>query len=155
LGIKRIRGLKRIKNKNMAKEETSTTKKVRYFEGIGRRKTAVARVKIVPGGSEFLVNGMALEKFFPMPRLKVTALAPIQNLKLEDKFSVNAKVSGGGIKAQAEAIRHGLARALVVYKPELKKLLRAFGYLTRDPRMVERKKYGLKKARRAPQWSKR
>ncbi len=127
----------------------------KYFEGVGRRKTAVARVKLTPGRSELLVNGEALEKFFQMPRLKDTALAPIRNLKLEEKLSVNAKVAGGGIKAQAEAVRHGLARALALYNPELKKRLRVLGYLTRDPRMVERKKYGLKKARRAPQWAKR
>lgn len=127
----------------------------RYFEGIGRRKTAVARVKLMPGGRGFSVNGKVLENFFPMPRLRNTALAPIESLKLEEKFSVNAKVSGGGIKAQAEAVRHGLAQALVLHNPELKKRLRALGYLTRDPRMAERKKYGLKKARRAPQWAKR
>lgn len=127
----------------------------KFFEGIGRRKTAVARVKLTPGKSEFSVNGIAPENFFQMPRLRDTALAPIKKLKLEEKISVNAKVTGGGVKAQAEAVRHGLARALVLYKPELKRHLRALGYLTRDPRMVERKKYGLKKARRAPQWSKR
>lgn len=126
-----------------------------FFEGIGRRKTAVARVKLTPGKGGLLVNGVVLEKFFQMPRLRDTALAPIKKLKLEEKLSLNVKVIGGGVAAQAEAVRHGLARALVLYRPELKKQLRAFGYLTRDPRMVERKKYGLKKARRAPQWSKR
>lgn len=127
----------------------------KFFEGIGRRKTAVARVKITPGKSDFLVNGMSPEKFFRMPRLIDTVFAPIKKLKLDEKLLVNVKVIGGGIKAQAEAVRHGLARALALYKPELKKQLRILGYLTRDPRMVERKKYGLKKARRAPQWSKR
>lgn len=133
----------------------SDNEKTRYFEGIGRRKTAVARVRLVPGGRGFLVNGKALENFFPMPRLRNAARAPIESLKLEERFSVNAKVRGGGIKAQAEAVRHGLAQALVLHNPELKKRLRALGYLTRDSRMAERKKYGLKKARRAPQWAKR
>jgi small subunit ribosomal protein S9 len=87
--------------------------------------------------------------------LRETALAPLNNLKLADKFDVTIKVVGGGIHAQAEAVRHGLARALVLSDAGLKKRLRGLGFLTRDPRMVERKKYGLKKARRAPQWQKR
>jgi small subunit ribosomal protein S9 len=128
---------------------------VKYFEGVGRRKTAVARVRILPGRGGFSVNGAPLEKFFAIPRLRNAAQAPVQNLKLQDRIAVAAKVAGGGVNAQAEAVRHGLARALVSWDPELKKRLRVFGYLTRDPRMVERKKYGLKKARRAPQWSKR
>lgn len=129
--------------------------KIRYFEGVGRRKTSVARVKVAPGRDEFKINGLPLEKFFQAARLQGTASAPIHNLKIENKLSVNARVRGGGVKAQAEAVRHGLARALVLWNSELKKQLRVLGYLTRDPRMVERKKYGLKKARRAPQWSKR
>lgn len=131
-------------------------KKDRYIEGVGRRKTAVARVRITKSGkSHFLVNSKEVDKFFQVPRLLMTAMASLENLKLADKFAVSAKVTGGGIKAQAEAVRHGLARALAKFDPELIKRLRGFGYLTRDPRMVERKKYGLKKARRAPQWAKR
>ena len=127
----------------------------RYVEGVGRRKTAVARVRIVKGHGAILVNGKKVEDYFGINRLRQAAVAPLKNLKLDDKFDVSAKVAGGGIMAQAEAIRHGLARALVLTNEEFKKRLRGLGYLTRDSRMVERKKYGLKKARRAPQWKKR
>jgi small subunit ribosomal protein S9 len=129
--------------------------KARYYEGIGRRKTAVARVRISKGSQTVTVNDKKLDEFFQLPRLQKTATAPLDKLKLEEKFAIKASVKGGGIKAQAEAVRHGLARALVVFDPELKKLLRGMDFMTRDPRMVERKKYGLKKARRAPQWAKR
>jgi small subunit ribosomal protein S9 len=127
----------------------------RYVEGIGRRKTAVARVRLLGGSGNILINGKNIKEYFSLNSLLGTALAPLNNLKLIDKFDATIKVGGGGIRAQAEAIRHGLARALVLQNPALKKRLRGLGYLTRDPRMVERKKYGLKKARRAPQWQKR
>ncbi len=127
----------------------------KYFEGVGRRKTAVARVRVFPTHAALTVNGKSLEKVFPMTRLQTIVLAPLKDLHLADKLGVTATVSGGGINAQAEAIRHGLARALVTMDPENKKQMRTLGFLTRDPRMVERKKYGLKKARRAPQWAKR
>jgi len=127
----------------------------RYFEGVGRRKTATARVRLTPGGHESVVNGKTLKDYFVLERLSVNATASLRDAKLEEKFGISAKVTGGGIASQAEAVRHGLARALVKWNPELKKNLRVMGYLTRDPRMVERKKYGLKKARRAPQWAKR
>jgi len=133
----------------------SETKTSQYFEGVGRRKTAVARVRISKGSQTVSVNGQELGKVFPTARLQKSILAPIDELKLEDKFSVSAKVSGGGVKAQAEAVRLGIARALVKFDAELKKRLKSYGFMTRDPRMVERKKYGLKKARRAPQWAKR
>ena len=141
----------------MAKKETAVIAKPqgRYSEGIGRRKTAVARVRIFAGEGNVLVNGENVKKYFQMPRLQDMAVQPLAGLKVFDKFDVNAKVKGGGVKAQAEAVRHGLARALVLTNEEFKKRLRGLGYLTRDPRMVERKKYGLKKARRAPQWKKR
>lgn len=128
--------------------------KTKYFEGVGRRKTAVARVRLHVGSGAPIVNEKPADKFFSLPRLLKTAFSPLDVIKV-DKMSVRAKVNGGGIKAQAEAVRHGLARALVVMDPENKKRLRLEGYMTRDPRMVERKKYGLKKARRAPQWAKR
>ncbi len=128
--------------------------KTKYFEGVGRRKTAIARVRLYAGSGAPIVNDKPAEKFFSLPRLMKTALSPLDVIKTEKLF-VRAKVAGGGIKAQAEAIRHGLSRALVVMDPENKKRLRLEGYMTRDPRMVERKKYGLKKARRAPQWAKR
>ncbi len=127
----------------------------RYVEGIGRRKTSIARVRITIGGGHFTVNGKELKEYFPMVRLHSVAHAPFEMLKLAEKFDVLAHVVGGGIKAQAEAVRLGLSRALAVKDPDLQKKLHGLGFLTRDPRMVERKKYGLKKARRAPQWAKR
>lgn len=127
----------------------------RYFEAVGRRKTAIARVRLFPGRGSLTVNEQEGNAYFRLPRLIQTAQAPIDQLKLAEKFDVYAKVRGGGLMAQAEAVRHGLARALTLMNAELKKRLRGLGYLTRDPRMVERKKYGLKKARRAPQWQKR
>ena len=127
----------------------------RYIEGIGRRKTAVARVRITKGHGAVLVNEKNVNDYFGIDRLRQAAVAPLQSMKIADKFDVSAKVSGGGIMAQAEAVRHGLARALVLPNSDFKKRLRNLGFLTRDPRMVERKKYGLKKARRAPQWKKR
>ena len=127
----------------------------RYVEGIGRRKTAVARVRLTPGTGKFLANSKSFENYFHPPKLAQIARSPIEALKLVGKFDVSARVLGGGIHAQAEALRHGIARALTIHNEEFKKRLRNLGYLTRDSRMVERKKYGLKKARRAPQWQKR
>lgn len=127
----------------------------RYFEGIGRRKTAVARVRIWPGRGEILINDKNPAAYFTLERLKSSALSPLSELKIADKVDVSAKIIGGGIKAQAEAFRHGLSRAITVWDGDFKKRLRGLGFLTRDSRMVERKKYGLKKARRAPQWQKR
>lgn len=134
--------------------------KIHYIEGIGRRKTAVARVRITPvsrkaSETEVVVNDRALEKYFPSATHRRTVLSPFERLDLVGAFKVSAHVNGGGIAAQVEAIRHGVSRALIEHNPDFKKLLKPFGFLTRDPRMVERKKYGLKKARRAPQWSKR
>lgn len=131
--------------------------KEKYFEGVGRRKTAVARVRFYPSNKEdggFIVNGIDYKKYFPLARFRQYAAEPFRALK-DAKGQAEVKVKGGGVMAQSEAVRLGLARALVKFDPDLKKELRAFGYLTRDPRMVERKKYGLKKARRAPQWTKR
>lgn len=127
----------------------------KYIEGIGRRKTAIARVRIAKGKQAVSVNRKEFAAYFPAATLREVAQEPIKKLNLEETFEISASVSGGGIHAQAEAVRHGLARALVLHDPELKKRLHKFGFLTRDPRMVERKKYGLKKARRAPQWAKR
>lgn len=127
----------------------------RYIEAIGRRKTAIARVRISAGDGKATVNGKEPKHYFTLPRLVVSAFAPLNDLKIKDSYDVSAKVSGGGIHAQAEAIRLGIARAIIVTNPEWKKLLRVSGFLTRDSRMVERKKYGLRKARRRPQWAKR
>lgn len=128
-----------------------------YIEGIGRRKEAVARVRIYPGAKgDIVVNDKKVEDFFSLPRLVNTVQAPFN---IEDTAiaqpSITVHVHGGGITAQAEAIRLGIARALVKHDAELRPALKHAGFLKRDPRVVERKKFGLKKARRAPQWSKR
>lgn len=128
----------------------------RYYEAVGRRKTAVARVRLwTKGEKEFLVNEKPYVQYFPTQELQQTACGALRKMNVEDKFRVIAKVKGGGIAAQAEALRHGIARALVLFNPDFKKRLRKAGYVTRDPRMRERKKFGLKRARRAPQWQKR
>ena len=131
----------------------------KYFFGLGRRKTAVAKVRIYGDAGDkaagMWVNALELEKYFPGKEMQERALAPLQILPKEDAVSLSARVTGGGKSGQAEAVRLGLARALVKYNEEYKKQLREAGYLTRDARKVERKKPGLKKARRAPQFSKR
>jgi len=126
----------------------------RYVEAVGRRKTAIARVRIFPGDGSMTVNGKDIKKYFVSQRQRMAAISPFADLKIV-AFDMSAHVSGGGIHAQAEAIRLALARAIIVKNPEWKKRLHTVGFLTRDSRMVERKKYGLKKARRAPQWAKR
>ena len=131
----------------------------KYLEGIGRRKTAVARVRFYPSSAEMskehvVVNGLDYKKYFSLVRYQKRAVEPLRLLKGKGG-EVTVKVSGGGTMAQSEAVTLGLARALVKFDESLKQEMRAFGFLTRDPRMVERKKYGLKKARRAPQWPKR
>ncbi len=125
------------------------------MEATGRRKTAIARVRIVAGKGTVTVNGKDLKHYFSLPRLVAAAVAPLVQLNLAKNYDVSVKVSGGGINAQAEAIRHGLSQAIVMADVAWKPRLRAMGYMTRDSRMVERKKYGLRKARRAPQWAKR
>jgi len=128
----------------------------RYFEAIGRRKSATARVRLsVQIGRGLSVNGKPYQQYFPTLDLQQLADASLKKMKCFEKFGVSASVSGGGIHAQAEAIRHGIARALVKFNLDFKKRLRRAGYLTRDPRKRERKKFGLKRARRAPQWQKR
>lgn len=124
----------------------------RYTEGVGRRKTASARVRITPAKkSAVTVNDKALEVYFPTKDLQRTAMESLG----ERTFVVSVHVQGGGVSAQAEAMRHGAARALLKYDPALRLDLKKKGFLTRDSRAVERKKFGLKKARRAPQFSKR
>jgi len=127
----------------------------RYTEAIGRRKTAIARVRITPGGTgKMTVNGKTPAQYFTLPRLVQDARSPIEQLKLNE-YDVTVVVTGGGIHAQAGAVRLGLSRAIIAKEPDWKPRLRTMGFLTRDSRMVERKKYGLNKARRAPQWAKR
>lgn len=144
-----------VKKEEPKEEVASLARPGRYIEAVGRRKTAIARVRLSGGRGKFIVNEKEAGNFFQLSALRDSATAPISKLKLEGKYDISAKVLGGGIRAQAEAVRLGLARALAIKNPDFKKRLRKLGFLTRDPRMVERKKYGLKKARRAPQWAKR
>ncbi len=131
-------------------------KKDKYLEAVGRRKTAVARVRITKADkTTFVVNDSKLFEYFSTDDLQAIAKDAFKQSKVNAKFSVSALIKGGGINAQAEAFRHGISRALLLFNAELKKPLKKAGFLKRDPRMVERKKFGLKKARRAPQWNKR
>lgn len=137
-------------------EESEGSKPSRYYEAVGRRKTSVARVRLFTrGDKEVVVNDRKLEEYFAVPHQQGTVMSPLRKMKSEEKFRVLVKVSGGGTTGQAEAIRHGISRALTIFNPDFRKRLRKAGYLTRDPRKVERKKPGLRKARRAPQWQKR
>jgi small subunit ribosomal protein S9 len=126
-----------------------------YFHGTGRRKTAVAQVRLYPGAQEVVVNGRSLKDALPRELLQETALRPLVVTGQEGKFGVQAKVAGGGLTGWAGALSHGVARALVAFDENLKPTLRRHGLLTRDPRMKERKKYGLKRARKATQYTKR
>ena len=126
-----------------------------YFYGTGRRKKSVARVRIVPGPGVITINGKDIDTYFGLETLKLIVNQPFGATGNEGKWDIIALVNGGGISGQAGAIRHGLARALVAADEANKPALKAAGFLTRDPRMKERKKYGLKGARRAPQFSKR
>lgn len=126
-----------------------------FYRGTGRRKRSVARVMIKPGSGRIEVNGRDIEKYFPVEIIRQQALLPLTETQLSGRVDVRVNVFGGGVSGQAGAIRHGLARALVEYDAGLRPALKAKGFLTRDARKVERKKYGLKKARRAPQFSKR
>lgn len=128
--------------------------KVQYY-GTGRRKKAVARVRLVPGEGKITINGRDIDDYFGMETLKLIVRQPLVLTGTLNKFDVIASVKGGGFTGQAGAIRHGISRALLEADRELRPILKKAGFLTRDPRMKERKKYGLKKARRAPQFSKR
>ena len=123
--------------------------------GTGRRKKSIARVYVTPGTGKITVNKRDIDEYFGLETLKVVVRQPLTLTGLEGKYDVKVNVHGGGFTGQAGAIRHGLARALASMDPELRTALKKEGYLTRDPRMKERKKYGLKAARRAPQFSKR
>ena len=123
--------------------------------GTGRRKKSVARVYVLPGKGEITVNKRSLDEYFGMETLKMIVRQPLELTGLEGKVDVKVNVHGGGFTGQAGAIRHGISRAIASMDPELRPVLKKAGYLTRDPRMKERKKYGLKAARRAPQFSKR
>ena len=126
-----------------------------YHYGTGRRKCAVARVKLLPGNGSIVIDGRPLEERFPQPEHQKVIQEPLQATGSLGKFSATVKVEGGGVSGQAGAIRHGLARALVAADENYKGVLRKLGLLTRDSRVKERKKYGLKRARKAPQYTKR
>ena len=128
---------------------------VAQYYGTGRRKSSVARVYLRPGTGKIMVNKRELDQYFGLETLKTIVRQPLAATETLDKFDVIVNVSGGGFTGQAGAIKHGIARALLSADPEFRPTLKKAGYLTRDPRMKERKKYGLKKARRAPQFSKR
>ena len=132
-----------------------TTETQSYYHGTGRRKTAVAQVRLYPGGDSMTINGKPLEEALPWFDWQHRAQEPFRVAGLQGRFAVVAKTAGGGISAQADALRHGIARALLMADPGLRKLLREHGLLTRDARRKEPKKYGLKGARRAPQYTKR
>lgn len=154
--------LKDTENQLLKEDDTkSAAKQKKYYEAIGRRKTAIARVRLFTikpfegDDGKAIINGKQYKEYFPIADAQQIIEASLRKLKSLNRFEVEAKVKGGGIKAQAEAVRHGIARALVIFNPDFRKKLKRAGYLRRDPRMKERKKYGLKKARRAPQWQKR
>ena len=135
----------------MAKKETNNI----VFQGTGRRKESIARVRLVEGNGDITVNGKTLDEYFGTEILKVIVKQPLTVTNTTSKYDIICKVQGGGYTGQAGAVRHGIARALLEANSEYRPILKSNGFLTRDPRMKERKKYGLKKARKAPQFSKR
>ena len=126
-----------------------------YFYGTGRRKSSVARVRVYAGTGKITINGRDIDDYFGLETLKLIVNQPLELTDTVGKFDIVCTVTGGGVTGQAGAIRHGLSRALLQYEEEIRPVLKKAGFLTRDPRMKERKKYGLKAARRAPQFSKR
>ena len=130
--------------------------KKKYHYGTGRRKSSVARVRVYENGTgSIIVNGRDIDEYFGLDTLKLIVRQPLVSTGMVDRVDVVVNVAGGGVSGQAGAIRHGISRALLTLNPEFRGSLKASGFLTRDPRMKERKKYGLKAARRAPQFSKR
>jgi len=128
---------------------------VAQYMGTGKRKTSVARVILRPGGGKTWINGKSIEQYFPRPLHRMMVMAPLKTTELEGQYDLRVRVHGGGASGQAGAVRHGIARALVEVSPDFRVLLKRQGFLTRDARQVERKKAGLHKARKAPQFSKR
>ena len=126
-----------------------------YYYGTGRRKHSVARVRVYPGSGTITINGRSIDDYFGLETLKLIVRQPMALTDTLGQFDVVCTVAGGGVSGQAGAIRHGISRALLIADPSLRGALKKAGFLTRDPRMKERKKYGLKAARRAPQFSKR
>ena len=135
---------------------TTIAEKTKYFEAVGRRKTAIARARITPAAKQTItVNEKDVNEYFVTKEMQMIAEAPFVQSKLAQKFKVTAILTGGGIHSQAEALRHAISRSLLDYDLELRKKLKKLGFLKRDPRAKERRKFGLKKARKSPQWSKR
>ncbi len=127
-----------------------------YLEAVGRRKTSIARVRIyAKGEKKVMVNGKTLAQYFPASMMQKKIMDPLEKMNVLDKFGITILVKGGGLNSQSEAIRHGISRTLVKFNADFRKRLKRAGFLTRDSRERERKKFGLKRARRAPQWSKR
>lgn len=144
---------KEVKEKKEVKKPSRSGK---YFYGLGRRKSSIAKVRLYQKGSgDFSINKLTLKEYFPYFTWQETVLAPLQETNFVSKFDIEVSITGGGKRGQSDAIRLGIARALLEFDKDLRKTLKAKGYLTRDPRVKERKKPGLKRARRAPQWSKR
>jgi len=144
-----------VKKETKIKKDKKAEEAGVYIEAIGRRKTSVARVRyFAKAAGGITVNDKKLDEYFPTAELRGIAESPMKKAKIE-KYKITAKLSGGGIHSQAEALRHGISRALIESVSELRGELKPLGFLTRDPRMKERRKFGLKKARKAPQWSKR
>ena len=125
------------------------------FHAVGRRKKAIARVRLIPGEGNIIINKRSLDEYFGYETLKMVVRQPLAATETLGKVDIVATVEGGGVSGQAGALRHGVARALLLVNPDYRPILKKAGFLTRDPRMKERKKYGLKAARRAPQFSKR
>ena len=136
-------------------QATKSKKDGHYIEAVGRRKTSVARVRIFPDKDGIVVNNRPYKEYFPTLEMQKIAEDAFRKTRPETRFGVSAHIEGGGIHSQSEALRHGIARALTKFDLELRKSLKRAGFLKRDPRMKERRKFGLKKARRAPQWAKR
>lgn len=159
--VKSEAAISQIKKTAKPEEEKSEKKAKKYYEAVGRRKEAIARVRLFTikpfEGEEgkITVNGKFYKNYFTIAELQQAAEAPLKKLKSLNRFEVVAMVKGGGQRGQAEAVRHGLARTLLIFNADFRKKLKKAGYLKRDPRAKERRKYGLKKARRAPQWAKR
>ena len=156
--IKKIAPVKKETKKTIKKEVEKNAKKEvkkKYIEALGKRKEAIARVRLVKDKPGFVINEKTIEEYFPLQNYHKKILDPFKATDLENTFFVSIKVKGGGMTGQAEAIRLGISRCLIKIDEKLKPALRKAGFLTRDSRIVERKKYGLKKARKAAQWSKR
>jgi len=153
---KKVKGeVKKEIKKEVKKVAAKKEIKKKYIEAIGRRKEAVARVRLIKDKPGFIINEKTMEEYFPLQDYHKKILDPFKATDLENSFFVSIKVKGGGITGQAEAIRLGISRCLIKIDEKLKPALKKAGFLTRDARIVERKKYGLKKARKAAQWSKR